>query len=266
AGFWSTSADTSIAFARSVEAISARATTTAVSFVSDANDAARRVIAQATDARRWRQAAATLEMAARGSGRDVQPHGGNVAAAVVAPLHASGPSVDIDLGTLPGGKSITVVFDVTVDSPPVASYSNHATISSTTASFSPVDTNTVTTPGDRFNTSTTLTSSLNPADQGTPVTFTATVTPTEVSGLTPDGNVQFQDGVTALGGPLTCVDQGNNTCSAQLTTSSLTGGPHSITAAYLGGTNHDPSTSNAVAQVINVCTANPVVTTNADGG
>src|SRR5262249_53422053 len=89
---------------------------------------------------------------------------------------------------------------------------------------------------------------------------------TEGSGLTPDGSVQFQDGATALGGPLTCVDQGNNTCSAQLTTSSLTGGPHSITAAYLGGTNHDPSTSNTVSQVIKLCTANPVATTNADGG
>src|SRR5262249_26173579 len=159
-------------------------------------------IAQATDEGHWRPIVARLEMAASGIGRGVQTLVANVADAVVAPLHASGPAVDIDLGTLPGGKSITVVFDVTVDPPPVASYSNHATISSTAASFSAVDTNTVTTPGDRFNTSTTLTSSLNPADQGSAVTFTATVTPTEGSGLTPDGNVQFQDGAAALGAPV----------------------------------------------------------------
>src|SRR5262249_7787752 len=133
------------------------------------------------------------------------------------------------------------------------------------ASFSPVDSNTVTTPGDRFNTATTLVSSLNPADQGTPITFTATVTATE-GALTPDGTVQFKDGATALGVPVSCAATGSLTCAAQLTTSALTGGPHSITADYLGGTNHDPSTSNAVSQVINVCTTTPVVTTNADSG
>src|SRR5262249_52301136 len=71
-GFWSASLDTSFAFARSVEAVSARAATAAVSFIADANDAARRVIAQATDEGHWRPIVARLEMAASGIGRGVQ--------------------------------------------------------------------------------------------------------------------------------------------------------------------------------------------------
>src|SRR5262249_40973994 len=49
--------------------------------------------------------------------------------AVVTPLQAFTSSVEVDLGTLPAGKSITVVYTVDVQPPPVASYSTHATIS-----------------------------------------------------------------------------------------------------------------------------------------
>src|SRR5439155_2713283 len=143
------------------------------------------------------------------------------------------------LGTLPAGKTITVIFDVTVNTPPVASYSNHATISG--SNFSSVDSNTAVTTGDRFNTSTALLSNLNPSFQGDAVTFTATVTPTEGAGLTPNGTIQFKDGASNLGSAVTCADAGSNTCSAQLVTSALAAGTRSITAEYSGGTNHDAS-------------------------
>jgi hypothetical protein len=90
-------------------------------------------------------------------------------------------------------------------------------------------------------TSTTLTSSQNPSNQGQPVTFTATVTP---SGAT--GQVSFRNGATAIGSATL-----NANGMATLTTGSLPGGNHSITAVYAGDGNFLTSTSAAVAQVVN---------------
>ncbi len=183
-----------------------------------------------------------------------------------AVLHASPqpPPVDVPLGSLPVGKTVRVVFDVTVNTVPVALYSNQGTVSGT--NFAPVLTNTATTTGDRFDTGTALVSSLNPSSQGDSITFTATVTPAE-GAVTPDGTVQFKDGGGNLGSAVTCAAAPANTCTAQFTTTTLATGTRSITAQYGGGTNHDASTSNTVSQVNNACTATPItVTTNADGG
>ncbi len=190
-----------------------------------------------------------------------------VAGSVVARVEAASPPqptapVDVVLGTLPAGKTITVVFDVTVNAPPVAQYSTQGTVSGT--NFSDVLTGTVTTPGDRINTSTLLVSSLNPASQGESITFTATVTAD--GAVTPDGTLQFKDGVSNLGTALTCAGSGS-TCSAQFTTDALATGTRAIRAEYSGGTHHDASTSNTVSQVNNACIAAPiVVTANQDSG
>src|SRR5262249_27387949 len=83
-------------------------------------------------------------------------------------------------------------------------------------------------------TSTTLTSSPNPAPAGMPVTFTATVS-SLMSG-TPTGTVQFWilDPVTLR--PLTLLGTGtlNGSGHASLTVSSLTSGNYLIEALYLG--------------------------------
>ncbi|HEX7829201.1 MAG TPA: M36 family metallopeptidase [Thermoanaerobaculia bacterium] len=74
-------------------------------------------------------------------------------------------------------------------------------------------------------TSTSVSASPNPASYGASVTLTATVT---ASSGTPTGSVTFYDGATNLGSiPLS----GN---TAQLMTSSLAIGPHTITAQYGG--------------------------------
>jgi len=84
------------------------------------------------------------------------------------------------------------------------------------------------------NTTTTLTSDVNPSVHGQPVTFTATVTPV------PDGGtVTFKDGATVLGS--VAVDTG--TGKANFSTNSLSVGSHSITAEYSGTTDYNPSTS-----------------------
>ena len=65
--------------------------------------------------------------------------------------------------------------------------------------------------------------------QGTQVTFTSTVV-----GLSPDGSVQFIDGVNALGGPVSGTPRSEAVATASLTTSGLVAGAHSIGARYLG--------------------------------
>ncbi len=75
---------------------------------------------------------------------------------------------------------------------------------------------------------TAVSSSVNPSEFSQSVTFTATVT----SGAgTPTGTVQFKDGGVSIG--LASTVNG----VAQLTTSSLTAGPHTITADYSGDAN-----------------------------
>src|SRR5208283_4936851 len=95
------------------------------------------------------------------------------------------------------------------------------------------------------NTTTALVSSLNPSVFWQPVMFTATVS----SALgTPTGTVIFYDGFTAIGSA--ALTNGN----ASLSTSSLAAGSHSITAAYQGFGNFQPSASAPLFQVVNPAT------------
>ncbi|HKP68862.1 MAG TPA: Ig-like domain repeat protein [Pyrinomonadaceae bacterium] len=77
-------------------------------------------------------------------------------------------------------------------------------------------------------TTTSVSSSADPSVFGQPVTFTATVS---TAGLgTPTGNVQFFDGATPIGGAVAL----NASGQAQVTTSTLSTGSHTITASYAG--------------------------------
>jgi hypothetical protein len=95
----------------------------------------------------------------------------------------------------------------------------------------------------KYATTTLVTSSLNPAPPGAPVTFTATVTPAFTKGsLT--GRVSFYDGATLLGSG--SLSDGK----ATLSKSNLALGSHSITATFAGGGNYLPSTSSVLIQLI----------------
>jgi len=96
-------------------------------------------------------------------------------------------------------------------------------------------------------TTTTLTSSLNPAVFGQTVTFTAKVKPS-VSG-TPTGSVKFLDGTTLIG---TVSLSGG---SASFATHTLAGGTHSITADYSGDSTYKGSNSAALTETINKATS-----------
>ena len=95
-------------------------------------------------------------------------------------------------------------------------------------------------------TATGMVSSLNPSFAGQQVTFTATVT---VPAGVPTGTVQFQDGGVNLGSAVTLTNVGG-VFSAQLQTSGLAVGAHSITAIYGGDTNFSGSTSSALTQTV----------------
>jgi len=94
-------------------------------------------------------------------------------------------------------------------------------------------------------TSTTLAVSAAPQLSGTAVTFTATVVATAPGTGIPNGVVTFKEGATILGtGTL------NAAGVATFTTTTLSNGPHTITAVYNGVNNYLTSTSHAVSKLI----------------
>ena len=93
----------------------------------------------------------------------------------------------------------------------------------------------------KYDTSTTLTSSLNPSKYGQSVKFTATVNNTSAT-----GTIRFYDGAILLGSNSSLVS-GN----ATLTIGNLSVSTHSITASYSGDANHGASTSSALSQTVN---------------
>jgi large repetitive protein len=114
-----------------------------------------------------------------------------------------------------------------------------------TATSTPTDVPTSTptsTPASAVDTTTSFTTSANPARLGEPITFRATVT--AASGATPGGTVTFLSGTTALGtGTLV-------TGVASFTTSSLPVGNSVITARYEGTPVFNSSVSAAGTQVV----------------
>lgn len=95
------------------------------------------------------------------------------------------------------------------------------------------------------NTTTTLTSSANPAVLGQTVTLTATVTPVGTSNVTPSGTVTFRNGAVILGKATL-----DSTGTGTLKTATLGLATHSITVDYAGDLNDLPSHSSTIKQVV----------------
>ena len=145
------------------------------------------------------------------------------------------------LGTSPlnGGTTTVSTAALTVGLHSInASYSGDANFSSSSASL-----NQTVNPA---STTLTLGSSANPSGFGQPVIFTATIT--TQSGGQASGTVTFTDGNTTLG---SVALNGN---VANLTTSGLAIGTHSITALYSGDANHAASTSALLTQTVKAAT------------
>ncbi|MGH9708628.1 MAG: Ig-like domain repeat protein, partial [Candidatus Acidiferrales bacterium] len=86
------------------------------------------------------------------------------------------------------------------------------------------------------NSSTSLATSNLQIQQGTSVTFTASVTTTQSGGPALTGTVQFSVDSNNLGSPVVITNG-----QAQMSTTSLTAGIHTITASYSGDSNYAPS-------------------------
>jgi uncharacterized repeat protein (TIGR01451 family) len=109
----------------------------------------------------------------------------------------------------------------------------------------------------KANSSTSLTSSVNPSQFGQSVTFTATVTSATTG--TPTGTVQFKDNGTNLGAPAAL----NASGVATFTTSALTSGTHTITAEYSGDANFNSNTGTlAGGQAVNKANSSVAVTSS----
>lgn len=104
-------------------------------------------------------------------------------------------------------------------------------------------------PGCVKSTVTQVRSNANPIKAGNTLTLTGTV----VAAGTPAGTVTFFDGNSVLGTVAT-VDR-----VATLNTASLTAGPHSIVARYDGSAGYTTSTSPLLLQIVDNCSAAPVI-------
>src|SRR5205085_1387523 len=95
-------------------------------------------------------------------------------------------------------------------------------------------------------TTTSLTSSANPAIVGSPVSFTATVASTVAGQPTPSGTIQFLIDGANYGSPVSLI---NGSASTGPITS-LAIGSHTVTASYSGSASYTASTSAALTQAI----------------
>jgi len=135
-----------------------------------------------------------------------------------------------------GGRSITASY---------AGDSNYAT------STSSVLTQTV----NCASTTTTLVSSPNPSVYGSPVTFTATISPGATDGV----SVPFVDTMTQLAIGYGTTAGGVATC----TTSTLSAGSYTIVASYnSAGIYYGPSQSNPLSQVVNQASTSTTLTSS----
>jgi D-alanyl-D-alanine carboxypeptidase len=103
----------------------------------------------------------------------------------------------------------------------------------------------------------TLISSQNPSTVGQPVTFTANIAGT--GAVAPSGSVVFSDGPNAIGAPQPIFDG-----SANISTSSLSAGPHAISAAYSGDPNYTSAASTPLNQIVKGAATQTVLQSSPD--
>jgi hypothetical protein len=98
----------------------------------------------------------------------------------------------------------------------------------------------------KTDTSTTIISNGNPSLFGQSVTFTATVK--TAGAITPTGTVTFKEGSATLG---TGTLNGSAIATYKISSLSVSGSPHAITAVYGGDAKYNGSSSGALQQTVN---------------
>jgi len=143
------------------------------------------------------------------------------------------------------GQATLVVATLAVGSHSLTA--TYATSGNWLGSTSTVRTQTV----NRASSTTTLTSSVNPASVGQAVTFAARVTTTSAIAT---GTIQFRDGSTNLA--TVTLD---STGQASFTTTTLAPGNHTMRAVYSGDGNFQSSTSSSLTQTVNASTTTTLI-------
>jgi hypothetical protein len=156
-------------------------------------------------------------------------------------------STVIGTGTLSGGTATLTVSSLSVGNHSItASYGGNSQYNSSTS-------NSVAQTVNKGNTSTVITSNVNPSSVGQSITLIATVSPVVPATGTRTGTVTFFDGPTSIG---------TGTLSgsvATLTISTLGAGSHGITASYGGDANFNTSASSTLTQTIKAATLTSLV-------
>src|SRR5205807_4405070 len=110
---------------------------------------------------------------------------------------------------------------------------------------------------------TAVVSSANPSASGQNVTFTATISVTAPGMGTLTGTVQFQVDGSNAGSPVSVSTIGGVT-TASFSTTTLTGGSHTVTAIYSGDANFSASSPAAVTQSVTKASTSTVVVSSAN--
>src|SRR5581483_4707987 len=110
----------------------------------------------------------------------------------------------------------------------------------------------------KANSTTSVTSSVNPSVFGQSVTFTATVTGLPPASSTPSGTVTFMDGASTLG--TGTLSGSSMSAQATFTTSALSVADHAITAVYGGDFTYLTSSSSALTQTVNQAATTTTIT------
>jgi probable HAF family extracellular repeat protein len=194
-------------------------------------------------------------------------------------------------GPTGGGTSVTItgtnfigVSAVSFGSSPAASFTVNDATSITATSPPGIDGTvdvTVTTPGgmsatssaDEFTylvpavaTSTSVASSANPSAFGQSVTFTATVSDTG-GAAAPSGSVQFVLDGSDLGTPVTLTQEAGSSSTATspaVSSLSVSGSPHALSAHYLSGGAGFSSSSGTLNQTVSPASTSVTVTSSAN--
>ncbi|HMC72352.1 MAG TPA: Ig-like domain-containing protein, partial [Mycobacteriales bacterium] len=153
-------------------------------------------------------------------------------------------------GTLDGNGNA----QFTTSTLPVGSHSITAAYQGD-ATFPPSASSAITETVNKADSSTALSTAPNPSGYGTVVSLTATVTG---AAAPPTGTVTFTDGSSVIGSAAL-----NGSGQAQMQTSSLTIGKHTLGAAYAGDGNYNPSSGTTI-QTVDKAATQTVVTSSAN--
>lgn len=157
-------------------------------------------------------------------------------ASLLVPSGSAADQVNVTLGDLPAGKTVTIVFQATINTPftgTSAQVSNQGTVSGTNFSSFLTDDPAVGGAADptvtvvQLPSATTVVSNANPSVFGQGVSFTATVARSGGTGPTATGSVQFVIDGSSFGSPVTLSGG-----QAVLTLSTLAVGTHTVSADY----------------------------------